>query len=273
MTSHGQLIGIFDSGVGGFSIVRAIHSLLPAQPIYYLADQAHVPYGSRSLEEVRLFSRDITKFLIAEGSEMIVVACNTASAGALHFLRQEFPQVPFVGMEPALKPATQSTQSGVVGVLATSATFQGELFASVVERFAKDVIVLKSTLPGLVSEIEKGNLQGEKTQRIIHDAIQPMLDAGADTLVLGCTHFPFVLPMIRKIAGPKVNVIDPSPAIAKRVKFLLMEKKAVVPVRSQGNLTIATTGNRKKLEDLLPVFLNEKMPVITLRWSGNQIIK
>ena len=153
------------------------------------------------MEQIRIYSRGITRFLLNEGAKLIVVACNTASAAALQTLRQEFPEVPFVGMEPAVKPATKKTHSGVVGVLATPATFQGELFASVVERFGKNVKILQSTCPGLVNEIEAGRLNGKKTGRILEEAIQPMLAEGADTLVLGCTHYPFVLPLIREIAG------------------------------------------------------------------------
>jgi glutamate racemase len=135
MNSIKKLVGIFDSGVGGFSVLNAMRGLLPAQPLYYVADQAHVPYGPRPMEQIRIYARGITRYLINEGARLIVVACNTASAAALQSLRQEFPEILFVGMEPAVKPATKKTHSQVVGVLATPATFQGELFASVVERF------------------------------------------------------------------------------------------------------------------------------------------
>ena len=155
-TSTNKLIGIFDSGVGGLSVLGEIHHLLPQSPLYYLADQAHVPYGNRSLEEIRHLSTAITRFLIDQGAQLIVVACNTASAAALQDLRGEFPQVPFVGMEPAVKPATRHTNNGIVGVLATPATFQGRLYHTLVERFAKDVRILTNTLPGLVEEIEAG---------------------------------------------------------------------------------------------------------------------
>jgi glutamate racemase len=138
-------IGVFDSGVGGLSVLKAIGQILPGEDLIFLADQAHVPYGSRSLGEVRAFAEEITRFLMSQGAKLIVVACNTASAAALHHLRQIFPQTPFVGMEPAVKPAAELTRSGVVGVLATPATFQGALYASVIERFANDVTVLQGT--------------------------------------------------------------------------------------------------------------------------------
>lgn len=149
-------IGIFDLGIGGLTVLRAIHQLMPDEPLLYLADQAHVPYGPRSLGEVRQFSEAITRYLLDQGARIIVVACNTASAAALKYLRQTFPEVPFVGMEPAVKPAAEHTRSGVVGVLATPATFQGELYASVVERFGQGVHLLQHTCPGLVQQIENG---------------------------------------------------------------------------------------------------------------------
>ena len=153
-----QPIGIFDSGVGGLSILREIRLVLPHEDLLYFADQAHVPYGARSLEEVRDFSEGITSFLLEQGAKLIVVACNTASAASLYYLRNRFPDTLFVGMEPAVKPAAESTLNGVVGVLATPATFQGELFASVVERFAEGVTILSQTIPGLVERIESGQI-------------------------------------------------------------------------------------------------------------------
>jgi len=161
--STGRPIGIFDSGAGGLSVLKAIRQQHPPEDLLYLADQAHVPYGRRPLAEIRQFSEGITRYFLAQDAKMIVVACNTASAAALHHLRQTFPEIPFVGMEPAVKPAAEHTSNGVVGVLATPATFQGELYASVVERFASHVKILQDTCPGLVEQIEAGNLSGGKT--------------------------------------------------------------------------------------------------------------
>ncbi len=238
-----NLVGIFDSGVGGLSVLREIHALLPAQPLLYIGDQFHVPYGKRQQAEILEFSIAITRYLLDAGAVLIVVACNTASAAALKELRRIFPEVPFVGMEPAVKPASQQTNNGVVGVLATPATFQGELYATLVERFASDVKILTSTLPGLVEEIESGNLDGPKTRSILERAIKPMLAQGADTLVLGCTHFPFAMPMIQEIAGPKVNVIDPSPAIARRTYSLLEQKNKINESAEPAQAAFLTTGN------------------------------
>ncbi len=271
MTSPAAPIGMFDSGVGGFSILREIRTRLPAHSVYFIADQAHVPYGERQMEEIHIFSRGITRFLLEKGAKLIVVACNTASAAALRQLREEFPDTNFVGMEPAVKPASQNTKSGVVGVLATPATFQGELFASVVERFAKDVKVLSSTCPGLVNEIEHGHLKGEKTRRILQQAIQPMLAQGADTLVLGCTHYPFVLPLIKEVAGENVTVIDPAPAIARRAQSLLAEKKLLIENDKTDELTLATSGNAETMQHNLSIFLGEKSTVISLKWRSDKL--
>ena len=214
-------IGIFDSGIGGLSVWRAIHQELPDEAIIYVADQGHVPYGPRPLEEVRAFAEGITRFLLELNCKVIVVACNAASAAALHSLRAQFPQVNFVGMEPAVKPAAEQTRTGRVGVLATPATFQGLLYASVVERFAQGVTIFQDTCPGLVTQIEDGQFDTPETRQIVSKALTPMLDQGIDTIVLGCTHYPFVIPMIQSIAGPGVRVIDPAPAVARQTRRVL----------------------------------------------------
>ena len=158
ITHHAAPIGVFDSGVGGLSVVREIMALLPAQPIIYLADQAHAPYGQRPLTEIRALAEGIARFLLAEGAGVIVIACNTASAAALHGLREQFPTVPFVGMEPAVKPAVEHTRTGHVGVIATAATFQGELFASLLDRYAGRVAIHTQICPELVPLVEAGEL-------------------------------------------------------------------------------------------------------------------
>jgi glutamate racemase len=214
-------IGVFDSGIGGLSVLKAIWQELPHERTIYIADQAHVPYGPRPLEQVRGYSMGITRYLLEQGSKLIVVACNAASAAALHHLRAAFQDVPFVGMEPAVKPAVEYTRSGVVGVLATPATFQGALYASVVERFAAGVELIQNTCPGLVMQIEAGELESQETRTILERAIYPMLERGIDTIVLGCTHYPLVIPLIQEIAGPQVRVIDPAPSVARQVRRLL----------------------------------------------------
>jgi glutamate racemase len=258
-------IGIFDSGVGGLSVWRALRRAAPAVPLLYLADQEHVPYGSRPLEEVRGFAVDITRWLAAQGARLVVVACNTASAAALHHLRQVFPELQFVGMEPAVKPAAEQTRSGVVGVLATPATFQGALYASVVERFAAGVTVLQDTCPGLVAQIEAGELDTARTRHILVTALHPMLEQGIDRVVLGCTHYPFVIPLIQEIVGPQVQVIDPAPAVARqalRVNAALHNSPNDTPKPDElpgSRLRFFTSGAADSLQALLPQLVGEEL--------------
>jgi glutamate racemase len=264
-------IGVFDSGVGGLSVLRAIRQQIPSQPVIFLADQAHVPYGSRDLQEVRSFSENITRFLLDCGARLIVVACNAASAAALYSLRSIFPEVPFVGMEPAVKPAAEKTTSRVVGVLATPATFQGALYASVVERFAQGVRILQDTCPGLVSEIEAGNLQGPSTRAILEKALKPMLAQGIDTVVLACTHYPFVIPLIQEIVGPAVRVIDPAPAVARQTARQLDAKGWAAPVSQLAPLWIYTSGKPQQLTAMVPALLGEKIIAQQVLWKNGRL--
>jgi glutamate racemase len=264
-----SLIGIFDSGVGGLSVLREIRARLMGNPVVYVADQGHVPYGPRPLEEVRQFSGGITRFLLDQGARVIVVACNTASAAALKWLREQYPDTPFVGMEPAVKPASETTRSGVVGVLATPATFQGELYASVIDRFARGVTVLESTCPGLVEQIEAGRLDGAETRRILTEALQPMIAQHVDRIVLGCTHYPFVIPTIRQIAGPGVTVIDPAPAVARQVERVLESRGWGQGTGSPSGLRILTTGDPDNLNTVLPVLISETTSAEQILWEGD----
>jgi glutamate racemase len=236
-------IGIFDSGVGGLSVWREVARQLSAHDIVYVADQAHVPYGPRSLTEVRQFAEGVARFLLDQGSDIVVVACNTASAAALHHLRATFPQIPFVGMEPAVKPATEKTRTGRVGVIATQATFQGELFASLLERFANGVDVLTQICPGLVEAVEAGALDTPQTVQLLESCLAPLMDAGIDELVLGCTHYPFLRPVIERIVGPEVEVIDPAPAVARQTDRVLARRGLRPAEGETGHHTFYTTGD------------------------------
>jgi glutamate racemase len=265
------VIGMFDSGVGGLSIFRAVRAMLPNQPLIYFADQVHVPYGVRPIGEVRRFSIEITRFLLQFGAQLIVVACNTASAASLQILRQEFPGIPFVGMEPAVKPAAEQTHSGVVGVLATYATFQTEMYASVVERFAHGVTVLQDPCPGLVAQIEKGDLLGSETRRILEKALQPMLAKGADTIVMGCTHYPFVIPLIHEIVGVDVRVIDPAPAIARQTARLLEMHKLIQSTNSYPLTEFFTSGSKLDFRLILKSFLGLEGEPGTIVWQEDPL--
>jgi glutamate racemase len=267
-------LGVFDSGLGGLSVLRALRAQLPGADVLYLGDNGHIPYGARPLAQVRGFSHAITRFLVARGAQVVVVACNTASAAALASLRQapEFAGLPFVGMEPAVKPAAQTTRSGIVGVLATPATFQGELYASVVERFAQRVTVLQQVCPGLVQQIEAGQVDNPETEAMLRGWLQPMLARGIDALVLGCTHYPFVIPTIERICGPGVRVIDPAPAVARQVARVC-EGLADRPPRPGGaRLDYFTSGPPGTFEAALAKLGIERGPVTGVSWIGDEVL-
>ena len=217
----GAPIGLFDSGVGGLSIWRQVVHALPSESLLYVADQANVPYGHRSADEIQANSLGIADYLVAQGCKAIVVVCNTASAVALEPLRQRFPQLPILGLEPAVKPAVQLTRSGVVGVMATPATFQGQLYRATVGRYATAVQVVEQVCVGLAELVEQGDLEGPDCDARLMGYLQPMLDAGADTIVLGCTHYPFVIESIRRLVGPAMAVLDPAPAVARHLADVL----------------------------------------------------
>ena len=266
-------VGIFDSGVGGISVLRAIREQMPDESVIYFGDQGHIPYGPRPMEQIRDFSEAITKFLLEKRVKIIVVGCNTASAAALRYLRETFSGTQFVGMEPAVKPAAEHTHTGRVGVLATPATFQGALYASVVERFANGVEVFQNTCPGLVQQIEQGNLNGKETRKILEEALLPMLGKNIDTVVLGCTHYPFVIPLIQEIVGQSVRVIDPAPAVAKQTGRLLEAGGIRNDSDAQGDVKFYTSGDPEELEMLLPLLLEESGEIQRVRWLNDSRVK
>lgn len=271
MTNKVAPIGVYDSGVGGLSVLRALHSQLPFETTLYFADQAKVPYGERPVEEVRQLAEGVTRMMMDQGVKLIVIACNTASAAALKHLRALYPDFPFVGMEPAVKPAAEQTLSGKVGVLATPSTFQGELYASVVERFAKDVRIFEATCPGLVKQIERGYLNTFLTRRILQQALQPMLAEGVDTLVMGCTHFPFVIPLIQQIAGDGVRVIDPAPAIARQTERVLFQRYLLQPSSGDTFHRYLTSGDPTRFSRLLEQLLSIRARPERWFWVGNSL--
>lgn len=208
-------IGVFDSGIGGLTVLREIRSSLPDADLVYLADRAFAPYGQRTLEEVRVRAEAIVRHLLELSCGTIVVACNTASAAALHHVRALHPEARFVGMEPAVKPAAATSGAGVIGVLATPATFQSELYASVVDRHSNGVEVIAQPAPGLVELVEEGRL--DAAIPLLRTYLQPMIEAGIDRLVLGCTHYPFLIDQIRHVLPGDVEIVDPAPAVARQV--------------------------------------------------------
>lgn len=260
-------IGIFDSGIGGLTVLQVAQEALPSERFFYFGDNAHMPYGPRSLAEVQEFSTGITRALLAKDCKLIVIACNTASAAALASLREVFPGVPFVGMEPAVKPAVEHTRTGVVGVIATVATFQSELYASVVERFAHEVEVLHQPCPGLVKQIEAGEFDTPKTEAMLRGWLEPMLERNIDALVLGCTHYPIVRPLIERIVGPEVRVIDPAPAIARQVKRLLDQDDIAAPEHATNGTTYWTSGDPEEFSAMMERIGMPGVPVRKGAWS------
>lgn len=261
-------IGVFDSGVGGLWILKHLNAELPSYNYVFFGDQGHVPYGGRSMEEILNFSIAITKFLISKNCKVIVIACNTASAASLKYLRIQFPDIIFVGMEPAIKPAVEVTHTKKVGVLATPATFQGELYNSVVERFAHDVEIFKDTCDGLVSQIEKGDFDSKETSIILEKALLPMLKNNIDTVVLGCTHYPFVIPQIKEIVGDKVNVIDPTGAIVRQVSRVLNENNLQNESSNNDQIEIFTSGEINKMKPILLKLFNN-VEIKKMNWRNN----
>jgi glutamate racemase len=260
LASNRQPIGIFDSGIGGLTAAYAIIQQLPREQIVYFGDTARLPYGPQPAEIVRRYSTEITAFLLRQGCKAIVVACNTATAAALHHLREQWPDVPFIGMEPAVKPGARATRSGKVGVLATDGTFKSQRYASLMHRYAKDVELLENPCTGLVPRIERGLLSGPDTEAFLRGILEPMLHAGADTFVLGCTHYPFVQPLIEKIVGPAATVINPAPAIARQLQRVLEERQLLSP-ELPGAHRFYVSGEKGNFEVLASELLGMEMRV------------
>ncbi|MEZ5040805.1 MAG: glutamate racemase [Saprospiraceae bacterium] len=220
-----QAIGVFDSGIGGLTVANAIKTLLPYESIYYFGDTAHIPYGTQSASTIQQYCEDITTFLLQESCKIIVIACNTATAAALPQLRAKWPHISFVGMEPAVKPAVQASTSKKIGVLATQTTFKSVRYQNLLERFATGYTCFENPCIGLVELIEAGKWNHPETAQLLKQIIHPMLAEDVDTLVLGCTHYPFVKNLIAQIAGQGVQVIDPAPAVARQIERVLQSNQ------------------------------------------------
>ena len=217
-------IGIFDSGAGGLSVYRELVKVLPRERYLYFSDNAHCPYGEKTAAYIQERGRTITEVLLGLGADIIVVACNTATAAAIATLRAEYPGVPFIGMEPAVKPAALGTRSGVIGVLATAGTLKGSKYLNTRGLYQDNVKIVEHVGQGFVELVENGILDGPEAEATVRASLQPLLDAGADTIVLGCTHYPFLQPLIERLAGPEVKVIDPAPAVARQTVRILQER-------------------------------------------------
>lgn len=246
------MIGIFDSGVGGLSVFREIRKVLPEESYIYFSDNAHCPYGEKTAEYIIDRARKITEFLIGKGAEIIVIACNTATAAAIATLRKEFP-VRFIGMEPAVKPAVNRTQTGVVGVLATAGTLSADKYRNTREKFSENIRIEEHVGRGFVELVESGTISGPAAEETVRKSVRPLINAGADTIVLGCTHYPFLMETIRKVASglaPErdIEIIDPAPAVASHL-LEVMKEEGLLKDRPEGySIELHSSGDRTSLE-------------------------
>ncbi len=241
MGNHNQPIGVFDSGVGGLSVFRRIRANLPHESLLYVADSGHAPYGNKPAELIARRAFAITEFLLDQDAKAVVVACNTATAAAIARLRAHF-SIPIIGIEPALKPAVAETRSGVVGILATSNTVRSDKFAHLLDQHGHQTRVMVQPCPGLADCVEQGELSGPHLRVLLERYLEPLLAAGADTLVLGCTHYPFLTPLIQRLAGPEVAILDPSPAVARQLHRRLETAQLLADGRAVGGERYFTSG-------------------------------
>lgn len=240
--SNPNPMGIFDSGVGGISVMKEIRRLLPAEDIIYYADSAHCPYGTKDPAFIRRRIEKVAGFLTGFKVKIIVAACNTASIAGLDFLRQTFT-LPIVGMEPAVKPAAAGTKNGKVGVMATGVTLAGDRFHSLVSRFAGNTEIITVPCPGLVERVEAGLIDDPETGGLLRRFLDQLLSAGVDTVVLGCTHYPLLRSQVESIVGPEVTVIDTGDAVARRVAQVLAEDNLLKSAPGRGREMFFTSGD------------------------------
>lgn len=254
-------IGVFDSGVGGLSVLRHIRQTLPDAQLIYVADSAHVPYGDKSPHTIEQRSLKLARFLISQGAEAIVIACNTATAAAAATLRREF-DIPIIGMEPAVKPAVAATRTGVVGVLATTGTLESARFAALLDRYAGDVKIVTQSCPGLVEQVERGELHGAHIRELVACYTAPLLDHGADTLILGCTHYPFLSHLIREVAGEGITLVDTGEAVARHLKTRLLTELPERPacrVETRPTEQFFTSGDTEQASHIMSILWGNRV--------------
>jgi glutamate racemase len=245
--ANNRPIGVFDSGVGGISVLKHIHALLPHEQLLYVADSKYAPYGNKTPAQIQARCFEIADFLIAKGAKALVVACNTATAAAIDDLRDKYSlpdlNFPIIGMEPAVKPAAEASKNGIIGVLATVGTLKSAQFAGLLESYGRNVEVVTQACVGLVECIERGELNTDNTKALIRQYTAPLLAEGADTIVLGCTHYPFVADAIREIVGDNVSLIDTGAAVANQLKRQLNEADLQGDLNKQGNVKFFSNNN------------------------------
>lgn len=262
-------IGVFDSGLGGISVLLEMQQLLPHESVLYYADSAYCPYGLRSPEEIRERSRLVTGHLIAEGAKAVVVACNTASAMAITHLREQFPDTPIIGLEPAVKPAVALTATSNVGVLATPRTVAGERLRWLIETHAGGVTVHTVAAPGLVELVEAGILDGEPVVEALQPLLDPMIEAEVDVVVLGCTHYPFLRESIQDYVGEGVQVIDSGVAIARRTEYVLSQAKLLTTAQTAGTVRFETSGSAEGVGPVVAMLSGQDFEVASVPVGGS----
>lgn len=257
------MVGIYDSGSGGLSVLREILKILPKERYVYYADNAFCPYGEKTPDFIRQRGRIITEYLLGCGADIIVVACNTATGAAISTLREEYADVPFIGMEPAMKPAAMSSKSGVIGVLATASTFKASKYLNTKEIYGGGVKIIERVGIGFVELVENGILDGPEAEEVVRASLLPMLDAGADRIVLGCTHYPFLIAPISRIAGPSVEIIDPAPAVARQLHNVMESRGLLRGNAGPGlpDVSLAASGDEtseKRIYELIIQNINKQ---------------
>jgi glutamate racemase len=246
--NNNQAIGIFDSGIGGTSIWSAIHALLPNEKTIYLADSKNAPYGQKSKEEIVALSMKNTDFLLEMNCKLIVVACNTATTNAIQELREKY-DVPFIGIEPAIKPAATHSKTQIIGILATQGTLNSALFNKTTEKY-QDTKIIEQVGHGLVQLIENGDINSPEMTQLLHSYLKPMIEANIDYLVLGCSHYPYLIPQIKKILPPHIHIIDSGEAVARQTRKILAEKIGFSSAEKSDPIFYTNT-NPKVLEEIL----------------------
>lgn len=246
-------IGIFDSGIGGTSIFKEIHALLPYENCIYLADSRNAPYGNKSEEVILQLSIKNTEHLLNQGCKIIVVACNTATTNAISYLRANYT-VPFIGIEPAIKPAALSSQTKAVGILATKGTLSSALFHKTTDLYAKGIKVIEQIGEGIVPLIETGQLESDQMKSLLDIYLEPMLKANIDYLVLGCTHYPYLIPMLSKMLPKHIKIIDSGLAVAKQTQAVLASNNLLNTSTLKPDIALYTNGN----DDILNAILEAK---------------
>lgn len=259
-----QPIGVMDSGVGGISVLKHIHALLPHENLLYMADSKYAPYGNRTSEEITARCFAIADFLITQNVKALVVACNTATAAAIDAMRKKYT-LPIIGMEPAVKPAAEASKNGVVGVLATVGTLKSAQFAALLESYGRNVKVVTQACVGLVECVERGELDTPNTKALIRQYCAPLLTEGADTLVLGCTHYPFVKQAIGEIVGDKITLIDTGAAVAKQLKRQLDEKKLLSANHQSAAVQFWTNSDAANAKQVISQLWGQSATVIVLQ--------